>query len=244
MIVALHGFLGSPKDWDSVKTSWGADLLCPFLPGHGLEPILGTDFESCVEQFVERVLHQHPGLHFTLVGYSMGGRIALYIALKFPALVKRLILISSSPGIIDPVEKNNRLLHDLSIAKELEDMPYDFFLDVWYSQPIFKSLKEHPAFSDVLKRRMDNDPMQLAKAIRFLSVGNQPSLWHDLYKLECPTLLLTGDKDTKYHGLAKNMAETTQAIYWKEIQNAGHALLTESPHQVADAIKLFLKEHP
>jgi 2-succinyl-6-hydroxy-2,4-cyclohexadiene-1-carboxylate synthase len=290
-VLALHGFLGGPEDWDAVKKGLRVDLITPGLPGHeaslpsnsqlGLpsngqltpppnsqptpppnsQPtppsghpseegmgLMGWNGSNHLDstspyQLPHPLLGGVPGGRggLAVIGYSMGGRIALQMALAYPNQVKKLILISSSPGIADPIERQARYEADCRLADKLEKIPLADFLEDWYNQPLFASLKAHPGFLSMLERRQNHNPKHLAEALRQLSVGNQPSLWDKLEKLSCPTLLLTGELDSKYHHIAKHMAELSSMITWKQIDGAGHALLTEAPEAVAAEISHFLK---
>jgi 2-succinyl-6-hydroxy-2,4-cyclohexadiene-1-carboxylate synthase len=189
-------------------------------------------------QFLEALQMRHWGL----VGYSMGGRLALYLALQFPAYFDRVILESASPGLQDQVARDRRFTHDLNLAQKLETSSLeDFtqFLRDWYNQPLFASLKNHPYFQAIFDRRLDNQPLELAKALRGLSVGVQPSLWDQLAKNQLPIVLLVGALDLKFVTIAQAMVESGQNLQLQIIQNCGHSIHLEKAELFAEQIRRF-----
>src|SRR5262245_36442321 len=140
----------------------------------------------------------------TYVGYSMGGRLCLALALERPDLVEELVLVSASPGIADPRERDTRRAADEQLALDVERDGVDAFLDRWLEQPLFASLPRDVARVD--ERRRHNSVDRITHQLRVLGQGAQPPLWDRLSALTMPVTLVTGAYDRKYTDLATRMA--------------------------------------
>ena len=171
--------------------------------------------------------HYGPGPH-DWVGYSMGGRLALAIAVWYPEWVSKLTLISASPGLEDPVARSARYAADLQLADRLETEPLSEFLRSWYDQQIFTSLKASPNFESVMRERLKIDPHFQAQLMRVFSVGHQPSFWEALPALAFPVKLMTGDLDPHYTQIAQRMCKLNPKFEWRRVPGVGHALLQEA----------------
>jgi len=204
-LVFLHGFLGRPSDWDPVISYLPpCHSICMELPGHGDSPFVKT-------------FHLHlPYQKFHLIGYSMGGRLALQYASQFPEKIASLIILSAHPGLQTLEEKEKKLEEDTKWAKKLLNLPIDEFLSQWYDQPLFQSYK--PDFS----MRRNHNPKALAAALLHYSLSKQT-----FYK-PSHALYLVGEKDQKYRSL---YPEATL------IPGAGHAVHLENPKAVATVIQ-------
>lgn len=172
-------------------------------------------------------------------GYSMGGRIALAIAVERPQLVEALILVSASPGIRAAEERVTRLRADEELAEWITDVGVSKFLDRWLSEPMFADL-DH----DAARRDRIEDAEVIAGQLRRLGQGSQPSYWERLAELAMPVLLIAGEDDAKYASIANRAAEAIGDNASVEIvPGAGHSLLVERPDVVADAITAFLSRY-
>ncbi len=194
-LVFLHGFLGSPQDWDGVINH---------LPEYSCKA-LSYPFQIPSNSI--------------LIGYSMGGRIALRSS-------QPKILLSTHPGLQTPEEKAERWRQDELWIKRLQQEPLESFLKAWYAQPLFDSLRSHPAFPEVLSRRLKQDPEVLAQML------SQESLAHQEFK-HLEAIFLHGEFDQKYAQLYKNLPSL-------EIPGAGHAAHLENPQGCADVIRQSL----
>mgnify|MGYP006280805865 CR=1 FL=1 len=239
----LHGFMGSGRDWTPIVSALEEEAfsLTPDLPGHG-DSLHGPDHLYCMEgaaQAVADVLDDARIDRCTLVGYSMGGRVALYFSLFHPGRVHRLVLESVSPGIADEAARAERRALDAERARRIrEDL--DAFLHDWYRQPLFASLGRHGLVEQMVARRRANDPEELARTLRGLSPGRQPSLWSRLADLTPPTLVLTGALDEKY---AETTAEATRRIPTARrilVPRAGHNVHAERPQAFVAHLAHFL----
>ncbi len=233
MIVLLHGFTHTGASWEPVMRRLGEryKALAPDIRGHGsaasAEPAtlaaVIDDVRGCVSG------------PFTLVGYSMGGRIALHVALAEPARVKRLVLIGASPGIDDKAERDERRRADEALADEIEHSTIEAFARRWATTPV---LAGQPASvrERVYEDRLRNTPNGLAAALRGLGTGALPSLWDQLEDIRAPTILIVGERDEKFRATAERMSSLLHDPRVEVVAGAGHAVHLEAPAAVAEII--------
>ncbi|TVP76178.1 MAG: 2-succinyl-6-hydroxy-2,4-cyclohexadiene-1-carboxylate synthase [Gemmatimonadales bacterium] len=248
-VVLLHGFTGSSASWgDAIPGGLEAPVLLVDLPGHGsgadARHLEGMDFDAVVDALAEAVARA-TGSDAPLdwVGYSMGGRIALALAVRHPDRVRRLVLESASPGLAEGSARTARRRRDEALARKLEKGGVRSFVDDWMSQPLFRSQATLPAeVRDEARRvRLSQDAGALATALRVMGTGVQPSFWDDLPDLHPPTLLLTGALDHKFEGLARQMAESIPRAVHRSIPGAGHTVHLEAPGRWLDTVRSFLQ---
>ena len=234
-IVLLHGFSGTHRAWDGVAAQLHPERYlprAPDLPGHGeaAEAPRPITFPGCVEH----VLDEAPA-RFTLCGYSLGGRVALHVALAAPERVARLVLVSSTAGIEDPAERARRRHSDERLAQELEDGPFEDFIERWRSQPLFAAdPPEVGALAREDQRR--NRPDALAAVLRGVGSGEMDPLWNRLVELTMPVTVLVGDRDAKFIALGERMVELLPDAELI-LAPGGHGLPLENPTAVAGVIE-------
>jgi 2-succinyl-6-hydroxy-2,4-cyclohexadiene-1-carboxylate synthase len=233
-LVLLHGFGGTRHAWDSVVAQLDPQRYRPLaldLPGHGdAKSHAGSiTLESCVQA----VLLQSPD-RFGLCGYSMGGRIALRLALAAPERISRLVLVSSTAGIEDAYERAQRRARDRALAEELERAPFEQFFEKWRDQPLFRDdPPEVRARAREDQRR--NDPRALAAVICGVGAGEMKPLWSRLGEMRVPTTILVGQRDPKFLALGARMHELMPDSELRVVPG-GHDLPRESAEQVARAL--------
>jgi 2-succinyl-6-hydroxy-2,4-cyclohexadiene-1-carboxylate synthase len=233
-LVLLHGFTQTASSWAPVidELHGRFPLVLPDAPGHGGSSLARADLWATADLLAETV--HTPA---TWVGYSMGGRTALHIALSHPDLVEGLVLISTTAGIEDETLRAERRAADEALAQRVEKEGTEAFLGWWLSQPLFATL---PPARAALQERLANTPAGLASSLRLAGAGVQEPLWDRLPQLaarDWPILLIAGALDRRYCDHAERMAAAigpTAAV--SIIPDAGHACHLERPGQVAAAI--------
>jgi 2-succinyl-6-hydroxy-2,4-cyclohexadiene-1-carboxylate synthase len=236
MILALlHGFTGSGRSFDHLRDRLDTRfrIIAPDLPGHGASPD-ATGWDGALDSLAA-ALGPDP---LFLAGYSMGARLALAYALRFPDRVRALVLESGSPGIADPDERAGRKFEDEALATILEREGIDAFVDRWEKHPTLASLRDlpEPMASGLRQRRRQNRVEGLASALRHLGSGSQPSLWNDLVRLRSPTLVLAGERDAKFGAIARSMARAVPGARLRLFAGAGHAPHLEAPDEWVAAL--------
>jgi 2-succinyl-6-hydroxy-2,4-cyclohexadiene-1-carboxylate synthase len=236
-VVLVHGFTQTLRSWDplAARLARRRSVARVDLPGHGGSAGVRLDFVETTAALGA------VGGEGAYVGYSLGGRLCLRLALDRPELVTALVLLGASPGLADPGERAARRQEDDALAATIERDGTAAFLRRWLASPLFAGLRPAPA--DLAARRA-NPAAGLAAALRLLGTGVQEPLWDRLGDLRCPVLLLAGADDAKFATIAERMAEhigprADVAL----IAGAGHAAHLERPDEVAVAIEGFLDEH-
>ncbi|MFQ5627493.1 MAG: 2-succinyl-6-hydroxy-2,4-cyclohexadiene-1-carboxylate synthase [bacterium] len=243
-ILFLHGFMGCADDWQSIVSVLSNDFYCIAvdLPGHGKTPINKTDsmgaYADGLAGFFEKLRIQK----CALVGYSMGGRLALYLAIRYPKIFQSVILESASPGLKTALERRARIEHDNMLAAELEKCDFAAFLDSWYRQPLFADMRRHPNYQALLHRRMQNNPQNLAASLRCMGTGRQPTLWHELAGIELPVLLLAGERDKKFVAIHTEINAHCKSAAQTIIRDCGHNIHFEVPEIYAKHIRKFIRK--
>jgi 2-succinyl-6-hydroxy-2,4-cyclohexadiene-1-carboxylate synthase len=233
-VVLLHGFGGTRRAWDGVASRLEAEryrVQALDLPGHGAEADVRAPltFAACVEHVLARAPRR-----FTLAGYSLGGRVAMHVALAAPRRVGALALVSCSPGIEDEGERAARREADEQLARRLEQEPYERFVEEWRNQPLFAG--EPPAVRRLAcEDQLRNSPRALAAVLRGVGAGAMQPLWARLGQLAMPVGVIAGARDASYLALARRMAEAIPAAELYTLAG-GHGLVLESPEALAQAL--------
>jgi 2-succinyl-6-hydroxy-2,4-cyclohexadiene-1-carboxylate synthase len=234
-LVLLHGFGGTHRAWDGVVELLDRERYRPLaldLPGHGAQA--DAPRPICFAGCVARVLDAGPA-RFALCGYSLGGRVALHVALAAPERVARLVLIGVNPGIEDLSERAARRDSDRALADDLERRPYEEFIERWRAQPLFAAdPPEVGALAREDQRR--NRPDALAAVMRGLGTGEMRPLWDRLPELAMPVTVLAGERDGKFLALGRRMVELLPAGDLVVVPG-GHRLPLESPGAIVEALR-------
>lgn len=249
-IVMLHGFTGSTKTWQQVAEQLPQyRVIAIDCIGHG-------QTESPNEYILYKMDHQLAVLeevfatfqlnNFTLVGYSMGGRIALSYAVKYPTRVRNLILESASPGLKTAEERKVRKEADDALANKIQLNGVASFVNAWENIPLFASQKRLPQHLQqaIRKERLHQNAQGLANSLRGIGTGMMPPLWEKLHTLEMPVTFITGALDTKFVDIAREMTRFTQNVRHLIVNDVGHAIHVENPSEFATIVKETISLNP
>ncbi len=248
-IIFLHGFLGSGSDWVPIARELQDEYCCILvdLPGHGESDIEANGdpdlfFTETVDALAEELSRTAAPEPCFLVGYSMGGRIALSLLLRYPELFEKAIIVSASPGLRTEEERLSRRESDEGIARKIE-RNFEGFIEAWYEQPLFASLKNHPIFKEVESERKINNPSNLALALRLLGTGQQPSLWDELQQNRVPIQFFAGEKDLKFVEIGRQMVNLCPDSSLEIFAECGHTLHFENRKLFLDRLTTFFNKH-
>jgi 2-succinyl-6-hydroxy-2,4-cyclohexadiene-1-carboxylate synthase len=233
-VVLVHGFTQTLRSWEPVAAGLALrwQVVRVDLPGHGGSGGVRVGFAEAA-----RLLGEAGGVG-VYVGYSMGGRLCLRLALDRPDLVRGLVLIGASPGIADPGDRAGRRADDEALAGRIEREGVAAFLERWLAGPLFATL---PAEAAGREERLANTPEGLASALRRLGTGAQEPLWDRLATLGPPALLVAGALDAKFAAIAREMAAAIgPAAELVLVGGAGHAVHLERPAELAELVEEFL----
>lgn len=222
-MVLLHGFTQSGASWDRPATALAGDheLAAVDLPGHGRSAHADADLWEAADLVAEAA---GPG---TYVGYSMGARVALHVALAHPEVVTGLVLVSSTAGLDTAAERTERRRFDEQIARRIEADGVAEFVRWWLERPLFSTL---PAEAAAVDTRLDASAVGLASSLRRCGTGSQQPLWGRLGDVTVPALVVAGELDGAYTRRARRLAGALGGPTSLEIvAGAGHACHLERP---------------
>jgi 2-succinyl-6-hydroxy-2,4-cyclohexadiene-1-carboxylate synthase len=228
--VWLHGFTQTKSTGHQFRSilAGAYEVLTIDLPGHGENASVTASLEETADLLAD-VLPTEP---FILAGYSLGGRVALHMALRHPERLSELVLLSATAGIIDDIERRARTARDEVLATRIETIGTDAFLDEWLAQPLFASLP-----SDPLERAArSTDARGLADSLRHAGTGTQGWLGSRLAELTVPTTVVAGAKDLKFIAEAERLGEYVHHASISVVLEAGHAAHLERPVACASAL--------
>lgn len=248
-VLLLHGFTGTGPDFSPMLAAFGSrPVLAPDLPGHG-RTSRGARPPNCDFETVRcglRALLEAGGTSAEapdVVGYSMGGRIALDAVLSGVLPVNRLVLIGATAGLENDGERLRRRASDAAWAARVRALGTRRFLALWQSQPMFARLRERcdpSEWARIQRRRAEADPQGLAAALRGLGTGEMPDYGPALASLACPVLCLAGAEDEKFTAQSKVIAAVAPAGRFEPVPGAGHAAHLEQPTACGALVGAFL----
>jgi 2-succinyl-6-hydroxy-2,4-cyclohexadiene-1-carboxylate synthase len=237
-LLALHGFTGSPQSWDFLPSQPAERRFAPALVGHsgsdaGSEVV---DFEAEVDRLA-RFCAEASGLH--VVGYSLGARLALGLALRHPTRVSRLTLISGHPGLGSSAERVERRAADQRWRALLLERGSVAFVDAWQAQPLWSTQAQLDQATLARKRseRLSHDPAGLARSLQLTGLAEMPNYRRLLGQIRVPVTLIAGGLDAKFRALAEQMAKTVAHAELAIVDGAGHDLLLERPEFITEVIR-------
>jgi len=234
-LVLVHGFTQTGNSWGTIASELAAEheVVRVDAPGHGRSSNVHVDQPDGAR------LLGAVGARAAYLGYSMGGRLALHLALGEPNLVERLILVSTTAGIDDPAERAERRAADGRLATELERDGLEAFLERWLRLPLFSGLRADAAGMELRRR---NTVAGLASSLRLAGAGTlDPPLWDRLGSLTMPVLVVAGEVDAKFRALAERLVDEIGAqASLAVVAGAGHAVHLEAPDAFLSTIRPFL----
>jgi len=248
-VVLLHGFTGSTATWRELAprlAEAGHPAIAVDLVGHGRSEAPRTRERYAIERACDDFAALLAALgheRACWLGYSLGGRISLALAVRHPERVAALVLEGATAGIVDAAERAGRVRADEALADRIERNGLPAFVDAWEALPLWASQASLPAVARERLRaqRLTNDATGLANSLRGMGAGAQPSLWGRLGELRAPTLLLAGSLDAKFTAIAGEMAHALPDATMVPIEGAGHAAHLERPQPFAAAVLRFLE---
>lgn len=236
-VLFIHGFMGKAAEWASLASRLDAPSFGIDLPGHGESAVfLGNEpwFEkTCVA--IEEAITTLKLPVVDLVGYSLGGRVALHFARHYPDRVRKMVVESGHPGLLDERERADRLKSDGQWAEKFKHN-WPSVLGEWYEQSVFASLRGHPALNQLLSRQ--NEPEKLALAMVGYSLGLQDSQ----LDLRHPTLFIAGEEDQKYVQVGREWVQGSTLLQLIIAEGAGHIVHLEQPEAYLATITRFLEQ--
>jgi len=248
-LLLLHGFTGSSATWTSHTAAFNGFMsISVDLLGHGDSdaPLAAERYriERCVEDLTS-VLDQLEVEQTAVLGYSMGGRVALQFALAAPDRLWALVLESASPGIDDAAEREARGRSDNALADDIEQKGIEAFVDRWQAIPLFATQSRLPAAAreELRSQRLNNSTVGLANSLRGAGAGQETPVLSRLGELSMPTLLIAGALDQKYVALTNKMSDTFPCARTQIGPDAGHAIHLEQPEAFDRLVAEFLRTY-
>ncbi|AWC34339.1 2-succinyl-6-hydroxy-2,4-cyclohexadiene-1-carboxylate synthase [Bacillus cytotoxicus] len=247
-LLLLHGFTGSMETWRSFLPLWSKQfqVITVDIVGHGKtespESLVHYDIQNVAVQMTKLLDHlQIEKAH--ILGYSMGGRLAITMSCLYPERVKSLILENCTAGLETEADRKARRMKDEQLAERIELEGIEVFVNHWENIPLFATQKTLPQAikQAVRKERLANHPRGLANSLRGMGTGAQPSWWNELAGLKMPVLLLSGEYDKKFFLILKNMQKRVRNAKFVKIDKAGHAIHVEQPQKFGTIVEGFLK---
>ncbi len=245
-IIFLHGFMGTSEDWIPLMKRLAGEYYCIAfdLPGHNLTEVEGYDEFYTIENTctsLKKEIENQGIKDFHLVAYSMGGRIALTFAIKYPEIINKLVLISTSPGIESAELREERIKFDADVADKIRTSELHNFLKLWYSAPIFAGINQTNLFGKLISRRAYNNKESLVKSLIYTGTGKMRPLWNDIQTFPKPVLLIAGERDRKYCIINSKMDELFTNSTFKIIKNSAHIVFIEQPKEFEIELRNFIK---
>jgi 2-succinyl-6-hydroxy-2,4-cyclohexadiene-1-carboxylate synthase len=242
-VVLLHGFTGSHQSWMPLAHDWSQEwrIIAPDLPGHGQtetpDDPQGLSLPATADRLCSLLDHLSIA-KAAVIGYSMGGRLALVMAVRHQERLSKLILESASPGLADAAQRRERRQRDDALADDIESRGLAWFVPYWADQPLFmiqpESLRECGN-----QIRYSQSATGLAQSLRGAGTGVQAPVWDRLQSLKLPVLIVTGALDTKFCAIAERMAALIPNAQWVCTAQAGHTVHGEQPHHFDGLVRAF-----
>ncbi len=242
-VTLLHGFTLTAASWDELvaKMPAGWNWIAPDLRGHGRAQVAPSTMDDCAADLV--ALWNHLGVERShVVGYSMGGRLALHLAVRLPDRVRSLFTIGAHAGL-ESAARERRRRADEALAERIEQEGLDRFIEYWEALPMFAGVARRGAeFTSGLHRlRLSNQPAGLASSLRGMGAGAMEPLWEELGRLSVPSTFVAGDQDSAFLSAGRRMAESVHDSRVRSVIDSGHAAHFERPDETASILADHLR---
>lgn len=248
-LLMLHGFTGTAASWDEIAAALtpGRRVVRVDLLGHGRSSCPRDPARYSLALAAQDLLAVMDALEigeFGVVGYSLGGRVALHLALHAPERVRALVLESASFGIADPGERASRRRQDEALAQMIERDGLEAFVNYWERLPLFESQRRLPpeVQASVRRQRLGQPANGLANSLRGAGAGTQECILPRLGALAMPALVVAGSLDAKYCAIAQAMSRALPHCRLRIVEGAGHNVHLERPGEYVRALTAFLDE--
>lgn len=231
-LLLLHGFTATGASWDPVRRLVDGGLYEPQAPdlrGHGSR---AGERPATIEATVDDLRQEEP---YALAGYSMGGRVALHLALAQPDRVKRLVLVSTTAGLDSEEERAARRASDEDLADGIERAGLEAFARSWAAQPLFAD--QPPEIASAAHRdRLRNTAEGLAASLRGMGTGAMTPVWDRLHELTMPATVVVGERDAKFRAIGERLADGLPHADLVVVPGSGHTVHLEAPAAVAEVV--------
>jgi len=247
VVLLIHGFTGSSEDWNDVRNSMkGVRFLLLDLPGHGRSdssPDLKYYTQENLVKLIEDIRNGLGLKRLIIIGYSMGGRLALSYAVEYPDNLQKLIIESGHAGLETEEERSERTNQDEKLADFIVQNEIDDFVDFWMSKDIFVTQSNLPESErvEIRNRKLLNSTRGLSNMLKGFSPGRMTPLWDKLRKVHCDTLLIAGELDVKYCEVGKKMQNKIINSRLEIVDGAGHNVHLEKRDRFIKLIDDFIK---
>ena len=234
MLWCLHGFLGRGGDWDAVRAAWPGDLPPLRCPNLFAETTSEESLEEFGARFAQTVAAEDPAP--VLLGYSLGGRLALHALLARPGLWRGAVLVSTHLGLPDPGARHERRASDAAWAERFRAQPWASLLEEWNAREVFRGRAQA-----LPRPEAAYDRNALAHALEVWSLGSQVHLLPRLASLPMPLLWIAGADDDRYVAQGELAAARGKTVTLRVAPRAAHRVPWEAPEWFRDAVVEFVQ---
>ena len=244
-VTLLHGFTLNGRSWRErvSKMPAGRRWVMPDIRGHGdtrVDAGAPVTMDACATDLA--LLWDTLGIERShLVGYSMGGRLALHVAVRLPERLRSLLTISAHAGL-DEASRAGRRQSDEALAERIERYGVEPFVNYWVAQPMFAGLERRGAAftAQVRAQRLANQPEGLAASLRGMGAGAMEPLWDELRGLKIPCTFVAGEEDAAYVTSARRLAAAVPGAQLQIVARSGHAVHMQRPAAMAKILAAHL----
>ena len=226
-LIMLHGFLGNAEEWQPVAEALSGQFYCIAvdLPGHGGSQHITLPEDKAFEAFDEHLLVLTDSLRlekYNMLGYSLGGRLAMSHMLAYPELVGHVIAESANPGVASELERGRRRMQDKQWARRFREDSIEDVLRDWYAQPVFADLTDSERWDMVEKRKPSGKTDALAEMLLATSVARQKNLWQLMTRGGFSLGYICGSRDSRYKEVGRRLLQRSPGVIRQQVEGAGH----------------------